>query len=234
MIVINNGVPKSGTTLVNHFLIKLFQNTLPVNGIEKWKSINRHLFLERITNDDLRHLKKFESQYGHLIIKTHQTNDVNFKRIIDDSQFKVICCYRDPRDIILSVLDHAVRSRRGLDKSGAFIKFYTLDDAADSVKKWLNIYFSLKNEKDILFIKYENLMVNKKGIFEKVMKFLEIPISSDETINTIYDELEKSKNKTWNYNKGSINRWKSEMNTEMKNRYTSYFLEELYKMGYKK
>ncbi|MGK7935084.1 MAG: hypothetical protein AB4206_04675 [Xenococcaceae cyanobacterium] len=74
---------------------------------------------------------------------------------------KATFCYRDPRDIILSAIDHGERTRKGLDSSNACKNMLTIKDSILIVKSWTSNWYKWKEFGKVFFIKYEYLMKNK-------------------------------------------------------------------------
>lgn len=135
MIVVSFGVPKSGSTLAfemakailefdGHPQVRLsdelLQADLTYNFANHWSDDN----LARLV-DDTRRTK--------IVVKTHRGPDGLstdlVQALVASGDLRIHVVYRDPRDTVLSMLDHGVRSRaRGLS---AFAQLRSLDTAVE-------------------------------------------------------------------------------------------------------
>ena len=241
MIVINTGVPKSGTTLIQQYQIDLINASAPLNGINEimkygyninqFSEINNRSFFSDIDLDTFNLLKEIHDHYGGFVIKTHCLPNEYTDSLTAHNISKITCCYRDPRDIILSTIDHGIRTRQGKDKSGAYKDVYSVYDGIQRIKKWYRIYNEWNKKENTLMINYENLIENKLQTLIELTKFLNIDLSP-EIINDIYHKHESIKESAWNFNIGKANRWKVEMKTEDIILCNKYLREEILSMGY--
>ena len=232
MIVINNGVPKSGTTLILEYQKSLIMMSSSRNGLEEWRMQNGMFFIPTIEDADLATLLKIENDFGDLVIKMHRPPwENNTRRIVEEFNAKVTCCYRDPRDVVLSAIDHGVRTRKGLDKSGAFANIETIDDGIREFKQWVNIYFGWHEYGHALMIKYEDLMADKLSVLKKMADYLGIN-PGEAVLKKIHDKHQREKETSWNFNKGTSYRWRNEMSESQLATCNELLSEEIMQMGY--
>ena len=233
MIVINNGVPKSATTLIMEYQKSLIMASSSQNGLEEWVTQNNgSIFIPSIQDTHLETLLRIEREFGDLVIKMHRPpSETNTRRLVEEFSARVTCCYRDPRDIVLSAMDHGVRTRNGLDKSGAFGNIITVEDGAREFKQWARIYYGWEKYGRALMIKYEDLMADRLSILTRVANFLEMH-PGKQALERICDKHEREKKSAWNFNKGTSYRWKSEMTSDQLERCNELLSEDITRMGY--
>ncbi|MEK7991072.1 MAG: sulfotransferase domain-containing protein, partial [Thiotrichaceae bacterium] len=232
MIVINNGVPKSGTTLILQYQIDMIKLASPENGLAELGRQYKNLFFPYIKNKEIESFLNIEKKCGDFVIKVHsQPSHNNLKKLVEEFGAKVTCGYRDPRDIILSAMDHRLRSQNKLDISGAFLNIATIEDGIKAVKKWLNIYYGWAEYGQALMIKYEDLIANKFSTLIDIANFLKLNLD-DEVLKELCDKHERNKVSSWNFNKGTSYRWQSEMSVEQIEMCNEMLHDDLIKLGY--
>ncbi len=114
------------------------QRRLPENLIGPNKKLN---FGSHFSHDQAGELWQVAQTIGRpIVIKTHTGPDPAIVRIIQNGQ----ACYRDPRDIALSMLDHGKRART--EGKPAFAEIEPLEGAkagirnqCDSLTAWLRL-----------------------------------------------------------------------------------------------
>ncbi len=231
MIILNTGLPKSATTLLFEYQSDLVKELTEPNGFEEFRTQNKSRFVQNLDERIYQMIIDIHEEYGNLVIKIHKPPDYYMKKLVEKDGAKVTCCYRDPRDIVLSALDHGVKSRNGLFKSGAFGNLFTAQDVIVEFKDWVNIFYEWREYGHAMMIQYETFIENKVTLLLKMIKYLniELPI---ETVLKIYEKKEKEKESKPIFNKGTCYRWKSEMSQEDIDKCNSLLYEEIYKMGY--
>jgi hypothetical protein len=240
-IVINTGVPKSGTTLLQQYQIDLVNTFFSQNGqneiikfgykINDFSEINNRGFFSNIDNETYNLFKRIYSKHGSFVIKTHCLPNPFIEMLIHECNAKITCCFRDPRDIILSAIDHGMRTRNGLDKTGAYHDVFTIDDGILRIKKWIKIFDEWNIHNNVLMIKYEDLISNKQYIINEVKDFMKINIPQKKILE-IYSKHENIKESAWNFNVGTTFRWKTEMSKTDIEKCNLLLKSEILKMGY--
>ncbi len=212
MIIISSSIPKSASTLVFNYQQDLLALASDDNVIaqEKFKKYSYQGFSARID------LKTFFAailttiKYGDIVIKTHSEPTFLIKLLINLGLAKASFCYRDPRDIILSAIDHGERTRKGLDASGAYGNMTSIEGSIPEVKSWTSTWYKWKKFGKVFFIRYEDLVENQLLYILKINEYFDLKCEK-EHIESIHIKHEKMKNKAWNFNKGVSERYKHEM-----------------------
>ena len=241
MIVINTGVPKSGTTLVQQYQIDLVNLNNSLNGIneimkygyniDKYSNVNNKGFFGKIDQSTYNLFVKINVEFGDFVAKTHSLPNEYIHSLVKNGIAKVTCCYRDPRDIILSTIDHAKRTRDGKDKTGAYIDVYNIEDGIIRIKRWFSIFEEWFNSRSALMIKYEDLLDDKIVMLRIISNYLELNISQ-ENLKSIYEKHERIKQNAWNFNIGTKYRWKDEMDIKEIKKCNQHLAKEILSMGY--
>lgn len=232
MIIINTGVPKSATTLLFDYQKDIISKVYNSKGLEAFERMNNgSLFVQDFDVKMFNILCKVHDEFGSLVIKTHEPPNEDIKRLIEIQGAKVTCCYRDPRDVILSAIDHGKRTRKGLDKSGAFRDIYTVEDAAKEFVKWSEIYFNWNEYGNVLMVKYESFINDKINTIYRVLKFLGVHLNRNDLLSIHYKQEELKTTKE-NFNKGVNNRWKNEMSVNELGICNNLLSEIITNMGY--
>lgn len=227
MIVINCGMPKSATTLVMEYQKDLIRAVRPSNGIEQ-ESFG---YLPDINQRVSRDLRRISADYGDFVVKTHSKPSYWIRRLIQKAEAAVTFSFRDPRDIMLSVIDHGNRTRKMLDPSGAFAEMETLEDTILFARASVHLYFSWRVFGKALFIKYESLMRDKPDHLRQISDYLNLDCSQ-RVLDKVYERHENLKQKAWNFNTGAVERWRTEMSQAWKQRCVDLFGDDLLAMGY--
>lgn len=214
MIIINTGIPKSGTTLFFNYRMDFIRTAFGTCGIEAWRDRNKGSFyIPAFSDEMLFSMLDIHSKYGSFVIKTHLPPDKYSRKLVEDHGAKVTCCYRDPRDIILSAIDHGNRTRKGLDESGAFGDIFNVADGIRNVIAWVNIYFGWLDYGHALILQYEDFIPDQAAVLQRMNDFLGLGFNHRILYQLLFDhDLKKTSRK--NFNKGTCYRWKTEMDPE--------------------
>ena len=193
-------------------------------------------------------------------IKTHNAlctiNNYKFTNKINT--LGGIYVVRDPRDVAVSFSHHMGKSFEEITDQMINEKFMICESSfvkkgfdSTMLSTWSNHYNSWKNfdSKNILIIKYEDLIKDTFGEFLRLVKFLNrlcnlnidknrITKSIDLTnfkklqsleINSGFDEKTKSENF---FRKGKVGNWKFELNEKLSNKIEKSFEKEMLSLGY--
>lgn len=145
---------------------------------------------------------------------------------------KTTITYRDPRDVILSAIDHGRRTRAsGLCCDGGFVQYQTVLDSIPMVQHLISKFERWHQRTSVYCVKYENMMQNPQRELTAMTKFLNWDVS-EKAIEKAVESEQKERNKRLNFNKGTTERWKHEMSAEEIEATSKAFYPFLKKMGY--
>ena len=244
------GMPISASTLIKNMLGRIpyyFTRYSPMPlDIEINKNISDSMF-------------KYCPKNSFTLFKTHLNPDYENINILDNNNVKkVIVSYRDLRDVALSryyrilefpkkandprYVDYSkMNKEEGINHSiNVICKHYT---------KWIEGW--IKHSKDrpsfIHFCKFEDLVINRKQEFKKMLNFYEIDLSEKliDTIifktegkNTVKKNVSDSAILPWalssNFRKGKIGEWKKDFSDKNIHEFKVKSGDILIKLGYEK
>ena len=232
MIVISSSMGKSGST----FLCNLQEDMLRCACIRSGQSILRQTFSGRFIKTfslgTIQKLLFINARYGNVVIKTHSP-PTNYLRLLINLNFaRTTYSYRDVRDVILSALDHGERNRQAGNTSGVYADIHRIEDAIDKVGMGsIREMYKWKTFGKVHFVRYENLMHSRLVELEKINDFLGWNIPRKKLMSII-EKHEKIKTQSLNFNKGTTERYKTEMTESEKLMCNHYFHNFLVEMNY--
>jgi len=216
MIIISSSLPKSGSTFICNLEIEL----LKISDIEQGRDIAQQKlkthfggrYFDRIGLITLLRLLHLHKKHGSFVIKTHSGPDWALRFLINKNFAKATYSYRDPRDIVLSTIDHGNKSRNGIWKPHPYFeKFTDVESALPKVKRILKNYHRWKKYGKVHFIRYEDFMQDKQREIKRLVNYLDLGIEEDK-VTRLIARREKNESASYNFNKGTIFRYKNEMN----------------------
>ena len=247
MVVVSAGMVKSGSLwyyrLIDELLVASGKKddllTPPHSPIEVFHTGDK--IKCGLTFSNLAKLSKSARQGYSYPVKTHSAPTLSlplFGSVV--SAVKITYIYRDPRDVVLSVLDHAKKAREESLRIN-LRDIASFSEAADFVeielmkwKKW-KIYQSMFR---VHMVRYEDLVDDTVSEVKRLSEFLDLNVPESELHNVVTKHSRKqNKNKTkitnkTHLNKGITNRYIGEMSSQelayCENRFASYLRD----MGY--
>ena len=207
MIIWIASYPKSGNTWIRSFISAILNTEDGNFDFENLKNIPQYPIREQFEGilkdfSDINNIKKkwITTQTKLNLdnkIKFLKTHHVNCKIENDgftnfDNTLGVIYIVRDPRNILTSLINHyslnnQLEAKNFLFEENNWIGFQTKDDKIQATNKfptlissWKTNYNSWKNtSKNLLLIKYENLLSNPKLEFDKIIDYLKKILNTD-------------------------------------------------------
>lgn len=241
-IVISAGMQKSGSA----YIYNIINDLLVQAGFSDARFIKQKYSTGDLMKDynnnigalnraNLIKLLKIAFKEKKFVVKTHEGPIPFLNLLMRLGLAKTIYIYRDPRDVLLSVIDHGNKILlEGEDHT--FAKMVNFEDALKNVKAWSKIYEQYKNNKRVLLISYEDLLSVPIETINMVCSYLKISISENgikEILNK-YDKANPNADmKGLHFNKGVINRFQKEMTTEQLLIFREQMGSTLTMMGYK-
>lgn len=218
MFVLSAGIPKSGSTLLMVYARDLlsmeygnigqmsFQNWVkngPVGGIEAypWENwVDYFQEINQIANCD-----------GPFVLKTHKSF-LELEEIIRTKNVKTIYSIRDPRDIVLSAIDHGIRSRA--NQETVFADCYDLESTISHVSDWCEQAIQWIKAEKVEIFRYEELVQNSVIQAIRLANYLGVSKSSNSALQVVKNERTSRQPTKNQFNKGKIHRFSVEMSDE--------------------
>ena len=273
MIIWLASYPKSGNTLVRSILASLIYS--------KDGNFNFNLLKKIDQYPQKKHFEGLTDKYGNLLelskfwvfsqnklnadkklkfLKTHHLrcgiNNYTFTN--KNNTTGVIYIVRDPRDVVISYAKHSSYSIENcsIDMMTSDNCIFTNKNLISLLGSWSDHYNSwTKNNKNLLLIKYEDLLSNKKKETEKIINFINnftnISISNEKINNclntTTFENMqhmeekglftennidEKIGKKIKFFNKGKKDEWKNILDYKIRIEIEKKFKNEMSELKY--
>ena len=241
MLIISAGMQKSGSG----YLYNLINDLAIAAGNADARAIKQRRRLEHImqqhnNNIGPLHLTKLLRLWrvslkdGDFAVKTHSHPTWGVKILNSAGLLKIIYCYRDPRDVLLSAMDHGEKSlAQGMKDN--FIHMAEFDAALRHVKGWVEIWKQYQAVPGVFMLKYEELINNSLTAMQQIQLFLGLSLD-EATIQGIlwkYSKENPNGDRTGlHLNKAVTARYMQEMTEEQKKKAADTLGETLTEMGY--
>ena len=278
MIIWISSYPKSGNTLVRSILSSLIFTEDGNLNFKKLGAIPQYPkkkyfegFTDQYSNTEelskfwIPSQKKLNLDKQLKFLKTHHAKCNIFNNSFTDNNntLGIIYIVRDPRDVVISFANHfsqTIEEAKNMMINSYAFTYDELDNIDKSIHillgSWADNYNSwVKNNKNVLLIKYENLITNKKDELFKIIKFLNKFIifnPDDSKINNcinstsfenmklmeekgLFHEDKINRNtlkKIKFFNKGERQTWKNILDTKIRKEIEKKFDKEMKELGY--
>lgn len=223
MLIISAGMQKSGSAffynVINELVIesggadaRQVKTARQLDGVMKWDNNNiGRLYFYKIIRLWLISLSE-----GDFVVKTHSGPGMSARILNKLGLIKIIYSYRDPRDALLSAIDHGKKIlSSGNDHT--FSKMVDFDSAISNVKNWAGIWKKYTKMHGVLKIKYEEMMENPVECAQLIEKFLGLSVSYERREKIIWRFSRNNPDREsagLHFNKAKTNRYKTEMTVE--------------------
>ena len=176
-LIICYGMTRSGSTLA----FQLVSGILQINGFKQnkldypfLKEKRENFIPSRIMTSDLLNEINQISGENYLAIKTHGPLSNEVLDYLDFNNIPVLISVRDPRDILLSLLEIGERNR-SIGQYG-FIKIFSFEDAFKALKKQIKdqaTWNSLLEKKNTFLVIYEKIIFNYTPLIDFVSNLIQ-------------------------------------------------------------
>lgn len=241
MVILSAGMPKSGSgylyNILNAILVaagsadaRQIKTRRNLEDLMKWHNNN----IGELALKKLIRLWLISIQDGPFAVKTHKGPKLSTKALNKLGLLKIIYCYRDPRDVLLSAVDHG---KRIIAEGGnhTFAKMVDFDMASKKVKSWLRVWKRYNYMTGVMMVKYEDMMEKPIENTKKIVTFLKISVT-DEQLEDIIWKFSRNNpdgDRTgMHFNKAKTHRYKTETTEAQKTKHQEAFGDYLEAMGY--
>jgi len=229
MILISSSLGKSGSTIICTYQEDLLEASRLRSGQAKLYEAYNGRFIETFSPWTVLRLLYINLRYGTIVVKTHSRPSLFLEILIHLKIARATYSYRDIRDVILSAIDHGRREKDS--PRNPFVYWTDVESSIPHAIYLLKYWRSWKDFGKVFFICYERLMQNKQRELREMADYLGWKIA-DEDIEKIVEKREKQKRKSWNFNKGTTLRYKTEMTPSEIRLCNEMFREYLLEEGY--
>ncbi len=225
MIVVIGGLPKSGTSWYNRMVNALLHEAGAPDPLTAYdhpltRSIVASTQGYQIGYPSpmrLMRLLAFGSQGYSAAFTTHLGPSQSLQLLGELGLIKLTSIHRDPRDTVLSAMDHGSRCRAEKNIH-EFAELLSVRDGALHMKERIAKWRPWLDCPKALNITYENLLANPIEQMTEVVQFLGLSLSRAQIEKTVsrYDRsaVNKSTAGSLHLNKGVARRYETEMSTE--------------------
>lgn len=170
MLVLNNGVPKSGSTWVVAILRELLEpgRLDPKWQRPDWNSVSVHP--DRLQD----YVDSGEWRGAPVVLKTHIAYEPKFQFLLQP-EIRVIVTYRNLPDSVLSMYHHQIRNGR-TDMS---LEQWLEKRSSRFSEDFMNYRKSWAQHDDVLMIPYETMVADAAQKVAEIAAFLRLEVSAE-------------------------------------------------------
>jgi hypothetical protein len=174
---------------------------------------------------------------GHrFAVKTHRGPNRTVEWGMRLGIFRPTYIYRDPRDVVVSAVDHGRRIReKGLNHT--FAKLDSVETATVYVRQWLAIWQQWAESGQALMVRYEDLSADPMAEMRRLADHLEVEVP-EAALAEIVARYSREKLRaapaghTVHFNKGETQRWRRALSAAQQAAVSDAFADFLPQMGY--
>ncbi len=244
MLVVSAGMPKAGTA----FLYNVINGLLVAGGGADARAVKDKYRLHRLmrwhnnnigplTLSSLARLWLVSLLTRPFVVKTHGPPTRALLALMRLRLVKAVYVYRDPRDALLSAIDHGKRIREK-GENHTFARMTDFDSAFDAVRRWLRTWQHYMDLPAVLKVRYEDLVEQPVPTAQRVVKYLGLKVD-DATAQDIVAANDLAKQRQHDrddteqhFNKGVCYRYRTEMPDAHRQRFRDTLGDTLLAMGY--
>lgn len=239
MFIVSAGMPKSGSTLFSWYQREIVSIAWPLNGQDNlYDYLSRNIipgighFVENLSEEIIQILAAISELYGPFLVKTHTPLTEVLKT--DISKYRIICTFihRDPRDVILSVIDHGTRQRAGLASGDYFKPFNTVQEAIPFIKGYLHIAEEWIDSGIAEVYKYHDLLMIPSEVLRHFCQSVNVSVDNLTIEKIISKYTSNPQIGTRQFNTGKVSRFREEMNLNDIILCNNELNHEIIKLGY--
>lgn len=241
MIILSAGMQKSGSAwffnMTNDLLVAAgHQDACEIRERFHLQSVLmvRNCNIGELTRERLSPVLVPHLQGNTFVIKTHCEPTPFAMDLQSRGILKPAFIFRDPRDVVLSTLDHG-RRIRAAGENHTFAHYDTFEKAVAVVKEWLEIYKQWTRLKGIYTVRYEDLLLRPAAELERLADCLELHVTKNaiEAIVQTYREENLADYDIVNlhFNKGESGRFRTLMSQQEQHYCLQQFSSSLKHMG---
>jgi hypothetical protein len=220
MIVLSASLIKSGSG----WYFNLTNDLLVAAGNDDVRALRERFGLHRALEDancrlntrptPLAQLYRLHRQGHTFVVKTHAPPTPLLRVLLGLGAARATYIYRDPRDVVLSALDHARKAREN-DPTNPLARLHTVEDAAGYVAALLRPLEGWHGREDTLLVRYEALRADPAAEVRRLIAHLRLDVP-DATVAEIlrrYDRgaLTTQERSQLHFNKGVVGRYAAEL-----------------------
>ncbi len=220
LIYFSYGMTKTGSTLAYQLTRAVLvaagcpQPKLKAAALRHSARINH---AQHLTEADIADIRAEVANWdGPVVIKTHtRPDDPAVVALLQSGEAVAHACYRDPRDMALSMLDHGKQARA--EGKPAFSEIETLDDALNGIRNQMDSLTAWLRLPNVLPLCFDDIAFRSAETVDRIADQLGLRVDAEQIAEQVKDTTFTQ------FNKGVASRYRSEMSAADADRITTEF-----------
>jgi hypothetical protein len=215
MFVVSGGMQKSGSTLLHVYAMDLICRQHGSTGQRAFETWVREgpvggsgSFPWKGWVDHVADLETLAATHGPFVLKTHLPF-TEIRQKLAGREIRAIFSYRDPRDAVLSALDHGARSRAAGD--WPYAGCVDLAATLPVVREWCEAAVTWLDAPGVLRFRYEDLIEKTIEQVQRLAEFLGVSDPRSAAEAAVQEERSQRAPGKNQFNTGLAHRWLTEM-----------------------
>lgn len=241
MLVISAGMQKAGSA----YLYNVINDLMTASGKADARTVKSEHRLDDILRWHNNNLAQFRPAHlvklirisleeGSFAVKSHSGPTPMMKLLLKLGLIKVIYVYRDPRDVLVSAIDHG-KKLLAAGEDHTFAKMVEFDKALANLRKWVRIWEEYSAMRGVLHVKYEELLTKPRLIADRICSYLRLSVNASDIDQILWKynkENEEADMTGLHFNKARIGRYKEELTLEQCQKINDSLAVQIPRMGY--
>jgi hypothetical protein len=243
MIVLSAGMQKSGTdwyyNMTNDLLVTAgYEDARAIRQKYRLESVLKHSNCQLANAHPVTLLRLMVPHFTgqSFVVKTHSRPSTYVRRLMRLGVMRATYIYRDPRDVVLSALDHGEKIRQQGERH-TFAHLEAVEDSILYVKGLLKIWDDWMQTDHTLFVRYEDLKANPFHELHRLAEHLRLRVTEAQ-VHAITDRYHSDRlddedvKGSLHFNKAVTGRYKTHMSEYDLALCNEHFGSYLMQMGY--
>jgi len=197
LLYFSYGMTKTGSTLA----FQLTRSALdlcgfPQDGVQSdvAKADKNRNFVNHVSDKQMESLKQEARERGYpIVLKTHTRPDACIAKALKSGEAIAHACYRDPRDMALSMLDHAENARRKGRKP--FSELHTLAQAFTNIRSQHDTLTAWLRLPSVMPLYFEDIAFNTVDTARRILAQLGLKLDPEMLAEVVHTQRFTQKNK---------------------------------------
>lgn len=218
MVFIINSMPKAASSLLRFYIRSIIDIVNPANQLKVVSMIKngyilgKGQFVTKVDQKLLDTLLNLSTDNGPVMIKVHLSYSQEIAQMLTNPDVIHIYNYRDPRDVVLSAMDHAQRAQK--NGSNEFSDCLSFESSVTTVLRWSNEAVRWLQSKTVLPVFYEEFISNPLKVLKQLCSKAHLDISETDLDKVLNQEKKLRSYGLNQFNKGLLKRYTIEMNED--------------------
>jgi hypothetical protein len=219
MLVINNGMAKSASTLLYSHTLTLVQAACPRNGQDALRALTRSGsvrgtgdFISSLDDFAVDQLVRVAAEHGPVVVKTHGRLTPRLEVLLREGTIKATFNHRDPRDVILSAMDHRVRTQQS--ETPQFREHTSVAGSLNETRFWCRIACQWVPSGLACVFRYCDLVAEPLRELRRLRNYLGLSLDDAFLARVVEQEQCERRWGRLEFNQGALCRYPSEMSAD--------------------